>query len=126
MLDTHQRLARSNDELGRWRATAQVEQRQRQQAVEKEVLTEELADRRLAELLSFLDMKRTSVNESPLGKPGGEAGPEEQAQRPDQATAGVIDPENRDQLAVQHEAERRVQLERELEQRAELERGLKK
>jgi hypothetical protein len=126
MLDTNQRLARSNDELKHWQTVAHGERYQRQQAVEKGILTEELADRRLTELLLFLDMKRTGVNESSLGKPGSGAMLGEQAKRPDQGPSGVINPEHRDQLAVQHEAERRGQLEQELEQRAELERGLKK
>lgn len=126
MLDTNQRLARSNDELRFWQATARDERHQRQQVTEKGALTEELADRRLAELSSFLDMKRTSVNDGSLGESKRGRELNEHAQWFDHMGLKPIEREAKDQRAVQREMVFRAQLERELEQRVELERRLRK
>lgn len=124
LLDTNERLVRANDERKHWQAVAQKEQRQCKQAEQQATLTDELADRRLAELATFLDMKRTTVHESVM---------EEKKQVPMSAVpevgggqAAVSASAPVGHRAAEQEAESRLQLEKELEQRAKLERGLGK
>jgi len=119
ILDKSQRLAWSNDELKHWQMVAR-------EAEQKAVLTDDLADRRLAEQALFFDLKRTSINESSLGESKRGPGSDERAHWLDQAVAKGVAELSMHQKVEQQEAVSREQLEHELEQRVELERGLGK